>query len=295
MTANAWGTSPIISKTPMTAPMMGKTMVQPQPTLGPGIPMMGSPYEPNLFLTEIVNPSEDPVMLAKHVYPEFGSLGPTGPLYEKQDPLVESFLYHQMHELSSIPPTTPMNPPSTTNIHKSYSAPIPSNPTSSISDLDNRSPMSWNSIVPQQEFAISVWKGTNTPGLNYLVECNNRFIDLVGFSLDTLKNNFPCQKLFISKAFSSQKDWPKRTQISTAYGYKDVYLTIYPLIGDLSANKYFIVNMLELAPLPKMDSGITANLTYAPELKEMNMKLPTTSYDMNPNLKHDIIRSSAMH
>jgi hypothetical protein len=71
-------------------------------------------------------------------------------------------------------------------------------------------------------------------------------------------------------------------------------LTIYPLIGDLSANKYFIVNMLELAPLPKMDNGITANLTYAPELKDtMNLKMPV-SYGINSNLKHDIIRASSM-
>jgi hypothetical protein len=149
-------------------------------------------------------------------------MGSTGPLYEKQDPLLESFLYHQMHEFNNPLNThTPPLPPTTTNVnptlnlHKSYSSTTleseygtPNNSNSINSNNSSGrmdSGMTWNSIVPQQDFAISVWKGTSTPGLNYLVECNDRFLDLVGYSLEILKNNFPCQKLFVSKAFSNQK------------------------------------------------------------------------------------------
>ena len=251
----------------------------------------------NLLLTEIVNPEENnsnhclpttPRQSTQHLYTTTTAKTPNtndyinanrlnnnnnnnninNNLFEKQDPLVETFLYHQMNELRETNQFQQMHhhqQQQQQQLNGKYNngngiiGMGEQDGTNNINNSNNNgnnnsNKVQWHTFSTQQEFGISVWKGTNTPGLNYLVECNSKFIDLVGYNLNQLKNNFPCQKLFVSKAFG-QKDWPKRTQIATAFGFKDVYLTIYPLIGDLSTpNKYFIVNMLELPSLSRVDS-----------------------------------------
>jgi hypothetical protein len=72
MTPNAWGTSPAFSK----PPMLGRPMIaHPVATMAtiPGMPPVTSPFDPNLLLTAIVNPSEErPSLKHSHNYPEFG-------------------------------------------------------------------------------------------------------------------------------------------------------------------------------------------------------------------------------
>lgn len=150
---------------------------------------------------------------------------------ENQSLLMENFLYHQMEELKERNPNSIQN----NFINESVF-----NGEDKILETDNK--LIWHSLLPQ-DYAISVWKSTSTPGFNFLVECNQRFIDLVGYPIEQLKNNFPCQKLFISKKFG---EFSKRTQIGTAFGFKEVYLSIFPLITDNDLNKHFIVSMLEI-------------------------------------------------
>jgi len=241
-------------------------------------------FEPsNLILTEIVNPEENMSRSDSRQNISSSASFTTEPLassspniFEKQDPLMETFLYHQMTELreNGQDRKFPLPNPDMESHHSNNSSQSQAQPRTQ-----------WHSFMPQPEFAISVWKGTSTPGYNYLVECNDRFVELLGYPLEQLRNNFPCQKLFVSKAFCGQKDWPKRTQIGTAYGFKEVYLTIYPLIGD-SANKYFIVNMLELPPLSSRNetSGMMGNTS----------NLSASSSFPNDMLKNDVLKSDML-
>jgi len=231
-----------------------------------------NPYDPqNLILTEIVNPNDEiRPQIREHYMPEVMQNGPSS-YYEKQDPLMETFLYHQMTELRE------------TNTHLERKI-----------DYDNvrdRAFQQWHTFLPQRDFAISVWKSTNSPGLNFLVECNERFVELTGYPIEMLRNNFPCQKLFMSKGFNTAREFPKRTQIATAHGYKDVYLTIYSLFGDDMSSKYFILNMLEVR-VPLTDPIETPLMTtsYAPEMRTdlvndvINTRPETILTSLNPEL-----------
>jgi len=242
------------------SPMYGRDPMQtPSPTLlgmnSPSlpndipIPMHSQAYpNSNIYLSEIVNP----------VAVEVIAPNPT-PMLEKQDPLMESFLYHQMTELRE----------NVAQNDRKYD----------IENIRERAlqPV-WHSFLPQ-EFAISVWKATNTPGFNYLIECNQRFVELVGFPIEQLRNSFSGQKLFVSKSFFTQKDWPKRTQIATAYGFKEVYITLFPMTADVASNKYFIINMIEVPPAREPVSvNMMPDITYAPELLKQHLDLQMHSH-----------------
>lgn len=111
----------------------------------------------------------------------------------------------------------------------------------------------WHSFGNQQDVAISLWKTTGTAVGNVLLECNTKFVQLLGYSLEVLGNNFNCTNMIRQQDLCGDKDnckaWPKRTQIITATGLKDVLVTITPVQtgkDKLPANtKYFLVNMTE--------------------------------------------------
>jgi len=118
----------------------------------------------------------------------------------------------------------------------------------------------WHTFSPQQELAISVWKSaSNAEGQcsrNILVEANSKFVQLLGYSMDVLKNNFACTNMIRKQDIcpdgrdgKNARDWPKRTQIITAFGLKDVFITITPVQeGKNLPPKYFLVYMLEVSP-----------------------------------------------
>lgn len=86
---------------------------------------------------------------------------------------------------------------------------------------------------------------------NTLIECNNKFVEMLGYPLDVLRNNFTCSKLVRKKDLCPEnrdtptRDWPKRTQIVTAYGLRDVFITISPVNDQFSNPKYYITHILE--------------------------------------------------
>jgi len=112
----------------------------------------------------------------------------------------------------------------------------------------------WHSFGSQQDVAVSLWKTTGTAMGNVLLECNTKFVQLLGYSLEVLGNNFNCTNMIRQQDLCGDKDnckaWPKRTQIITATGLKDVFVTITPVQNGTEkvtcANtKYFLVNMTE--------------------------------------------------
>jgi len=238
----AWNVPLPVSYSPQVYPMQtpSPTLSTPHPIQTPAFPTS------SMYMTEIVNPAVEPMV------------APSPPvLLEKQDPIMESFLYHQMTELRE----------NVAQNDRYYD----------IENIRERAfkPV-WHSFAPQ-DFAISVWKATNTPGFNYLIECNERFVDLVGFPIEQLRNSFSGQKLFISKTLFSQKDWPKRTQIATAYGFKEVFITLYPMFADVASNKYFILHMIEVPPARESVSvSVVPDVMYSPELMKQNLDMPPT-------------------
>jgi hypothetical protein len=113
----------------------------------------------------------------------------------------------------------------------------------------------WHTFQPQPDLAISVWKAT-TPDeegspRNVLVECNQKFVDMLGYGVDTLKNNFTCNRLVRKQDICPEnrdkngREWPKRTQIITAFGFRDVYITISPVHDQSNVVKYYIVHILD--------------------------------------------------
>jgi hypothetical protein len=96
--------------------------------------------------------------------------------------------------------------------------------------------------------AISVWKNIGYSS-NILVECNNKFVELLGFPMEHLRNNFSCAKLIKRDSDYSRnngREWPKRTQIVTAEGFKDVFMTINPVSDQNSVVKYYVLHILEV-------------------------------------------------
>lgn len=113
----------------------------------------------------------------------------------------------------------------------------------------------WHSFSPQLDLAISVWKALpDRHGSNILIECNNKFIEMIGYPIETLRNNFLCCQLIRKSDLcnknpsSNQREWPKRTQIITAFGLKDVFITISPVTDQHSRPKYYITHILEVSP-----------------------------------------------
>jgi len=113
----------------------------------------------------------------------------------------------------------------------------------------------------QQDLAISVWKATHVEdgqcSRNFLVEGNNKFVELLGYPMDVLKNNFACTNMIRkqdlspdSKDKNCEREWPKRTRIITAYGEAEVFITITPVQDCKNGPpKYFVVYMLEVNQL----------------------------------------------
>lgn len=228
----------------------------------PSMVELSTSFEPNLVLTEIMNPVEQEVMrhrmthreTTSHHYSQGG-----GGIPDPFDRSMDNFIYQQMSEIRE------------TNSHLERKL---LSPELEMRERISRQSPQWYSFVPQQDFAISVWQGTGTPGHNYLAECNERFVELTGFSMDQLRNNFPTQKLFINKQIYASKEWPKRTQIATAYGLKEVYLTIYPLVSDLTTNKYFIVNMLEINNASSPNYSHPLDPAHVPVPPHTNLSFP---------------------
>jgi len=121
----------------------------------------------------------------------------------------------------------------------------------------NNSLGGWYSFGPQNELAISVWRAVPAPEgtcpKNVLVEANAKFVQMLGYSMEVLKNNFHCNNLVRKQDIcpdnrdnKNGREWPKRTQIITAFGMKDVFITITPVQEHkTSAPKFFLVYILE--------------------------------------------------
>jgi len=120
--------------------------------------------------------------------------------------------------------------------------------------LASVSPTGWVSFGPQPDLAISVWRAhVDACGDNTLIECNNKFVDMIGYPLEVLRNGFTCSKLVRRKDLCPEnrenpsRDWPKRTQIVTAFGLRDVFITISPVNDQFGKPKYYITHILEVA------------------------------------------------
>ncbi len=70
--------------------------------------------------------------------------------------------------------------------------------------------------------------------------------------MEVLRNNFTCGKLIRKKDIcpddreNNGRNWPKKTQVITAFGLKDVFITISPVTDQFSNPKYYIVHILEV-------------------------------------------------
>jgi hypothetical protein len=139
------------------------------------------------------------------------------------------------------------------DMKKSPSIPNLLNPSGVNRPLLTGTQTGWHSFGSQQDVAVSLWKTTGTTMGNVLLECNTKFVQLLGYSLEVLGNNFNCTNMIRQQDLCGDKDnckaWPKRTQIITATGLKDVLVTITPVQtgkDKLPPNtKYFLVNMTE--------------------------------------------------
>eukprot|EP01118_Nematostelium_gracile_P010717 TRINITY_DN3734_c0_g1_i1.p1 TRINITY_DN3734_c0_g1~~TRINITY_DN3734_c0_g1_i1.p1 ORF type:complete len:367 (+),score=93.23 TRINITY_DN3734_c0_g1_i1:85-1185(+) len=111
----------------------------------------------------------------------------------------------------------------------------------------------WNNFTPQSELAISVWRPVGEPvggcTKNVLIECNDKFVSMLGYSMDTLKDDFVCSNMIRKQDVCSNggRDWPKRTQIVTAYGLKEVFITITPVTDQMTGTaKLYLLYLLEV-------------------------------------------------
>eukprot|EP01114_Cavostelium_apophysatum_P015870 TRINITY_DN4410_c0_g1_i1.p1 TRINITY_DN4410_c0_g1~~TRINITY_DN4410_c0_g1_i1.p1 ORF type:complete len:512 (+),score=90.43 TRINITY_DN4410_c0_g1_i1:577-2112(+) len=111
------------------------------------------------------------------------------------------------------------------------------------------------------DLAISVWQ-TTRDGRSSLIECNDRFVNLLGYPLDALKSGFSCTRLIpqhiidaddlfdAASGGQTRISTPQRTQMITAEGLKDVYVIFTPLpILDPNVSpacKYWVIHVNEL-------------------------------------------------
>jgi hypothetical protein len=110
----------------------------------------------------------------------------------------------------------------------------------------------WHSFAPQPELAVSVWKAAPVEVEGGCTR-NEKFVEMLGYPIETLKNNFTCSKLvrkqdlcpeFREKG-TSGRDWPRKTQIITAFGLRDVWITISPVHTHNNVIKYYIVHLMD--------------------------------------------------
>lgn len=130
--------------------------------------------------------------------------------------------------------------------------------TKMVGQLTSNVMSGWHSFMPQSELAISVWRpldrGGTVPLANVLMECNDKFVNLMGYPMEVLRNNFLCSNMMCRTEEASDdkslncRDWPKRTQITTAQGSKEVFITITPIQDgkNKTSAKYYLMYILEV-------------------------------------------------
>jgi len=108
----------------------------------------------------------------------------------------------------------------------------------------NRGNLIWHQLRPKhalQNLAVSVWKGI--PESNHLlVECNRRFVDLVGYSENQLRDHFTSNKLL--QSIDSSISSTRLIKVNTAQGLKNVFASINPIQDEFNC-QYIIIQMLE--------------------------------------------------
>jgi len=100
----------------------------------------------------------------------------------------------------------------------------------------------WNSFG-YPSVAFSVWRTTANGTM--LCECNERFVDLVGYPFSILKNNFSSSHLFYDIGGLQSiipNDWANKSKIMTPTGLKDVHVCVHNAQGS---NDVLIVQMMD--------------------------------------------------
>lgn len=105
----------------------------------------------------------------------------------------------------------------------------------------NEGTMTQQAVMESPNAAVSMWVASFTDLI--LVECDNKFVQLMGLPMDILKDNFPFSRVLENTP--TDHNWPKKVKISTLSGLKDVLMTINMLTDGTTA-KYFVVHILEL-------------------------------------------------
>jgi len=99
----------------------------------------------------------------------------------------------------------------------------------SLSDSRNKQP--WHCFGIQSDDCLSIWS-RNLEGKYVLSQCNNKFVESTGYSINFLQNNFNFSKIFIGVQ-PSDKDFPKQAQIITSTGHlQEVNISISSLEND---------------------------------------------------------------
>lgn len=108
---------------------------------------------------------------------------------------------------------------------------------------DLQSPSDWSQ---ESETAISVWKKENDPryGMNgVLMECNENFLNLVGYSLEILQNHFTLDRLNEKLDFI-RSNLVNRIEIRTSNGWVKVVVACNPITNQFSEVKYFLLHFI---------------------------------------------------
>eukprot|EP01114_Cavostelium_apophysatum_P014215 TRINITY_DN3632_c0_g1_i2.p1 TRINITY_DN3632_c0_g1~~TRINITY_DN3632_c0_g1_i2.p1 ORF type:complete len:423 (+),score=97.58 TRINITY_DN3632_c0_g1_i2:98-1366(+) len=90
--------------------------------------------------------------------------------------------------------------------------------------------------------AISTWK-TSFEG-TFLSECNEKFVETVGYPFSMLRSNFSLSALFpgVPLLESDPSQWPQKVKVCSASGPKDVLVSVSPVLGD---SKSVLVQMAD--------------------------------------------------
>lgn len=103
----------------------------------------------------------------------------------------------------------------------------------------------WSSCV-YSHTSLSLWQFTDDGNI-MLVECNDKFAELLGFQLTDLllmvQTGFSWKFLNIGTDIIYQSNFPKKMQIVTNVGVKDVYITINPIQGN---SRSFMLQVTEM-------------------------------------------------
>jgi len=102
-------------------------------------------------------------------------------------------------------------------------------------------PLTQQAVMENPNVSVSMWMASFTDLV--LVECDQRFVQIMGLPMDILKDNFPFSRVLENTP--SDHNWPKKVKISTLSGSKEVLMTIN-MLTDGTTVKYFVVHILEL-------------------------------------------------